>query len=192
MSKGNGKNKPRRERKANGAANGAGEKLGKETRIVKRDLDEEETEKLEARIGRTYEQARREQTAFTSFRKWAEPRARRALDPDYESPEGEGEAPLSYVEARALIDEIGHRRALKASRITAIKAERRLMLDQIANGYEYRVVECDLVADLEKLHVNIVDPETSEAIDTRAMTAQERQLALPGDELPGGAPAAIQ
>jgi hypothetical protein len=177
-------------KKKNG--NGAGEKLGKETRIVRRELDEDEIEKLEAKLGRTYETQRQEQANFTSFRKWAEPRARRALDPDYESKEGQGEATLSIADARALMRELELRRAMKSARITAIKAERKLLLDQIAEAFEHRVVECDLIADPEKFHVNAVDPETGEVIDSRAMTGAERQMMLPGDELPGGAPSALQ
>jgi hypothetical protein len=173
-------------KKSNGKATGAvnGDVIGREMRIVRRNLDDEAIEELRGKMRRTYAAQRQEQSSFTGFRKWAEPRARAALDPDYENDSIEGERLLDEVEARALHDEVEHRRKLKSSRVNAVKAERRLLMDAIANGYEHRIVECECRANVDALSVQIVDPATGDVVDERPMTGPERQMSMPGDELP--------
>lgn len=175
----------------NGAAKAAvtGDVIGREQRIVRRDLDDEDVEVMRGKMRRTYAAQREAQSAFTGFAKWAEPRVRAALDPDYKNDAVEDEEPLDEGAARALHDEIEHRRRLKSSTVNAIKAERRLLMDAIANGYEHRVIECERRANVERLQVEVIDPTTSEVIDCRAMTAAERQMALPTES--SGAPDAV-
>ncbi|MEQ9074114.1 MAG: hypothetical protein RLP09_09675 [Sandaracinaceae bacterium] len=160
------------------------EVIGTEYRWLRGELDEDELERRERAISQTYEKQRAIEAEFTSFRKWAQPRARAAEDPDYENPDLEGEDEVSIAEAQGMLDELAHRSAVKNSRVGALKAERAQLRRSIAQGYEYRRRECDLVADATKPEVAYVDKATGEEVDRRAMTPDEAQRLLPGTEAP--------
>jgi len=53
---------------------------------------------------------------------------------------------------------------------------------QINNGYEYRNVECQMDKDYRLGTVTITRLDTDEVIRERPMTAEERQMELPGDK----------
>jgi hypothetical protein len=173
------------------------EVIGHETIVRRRDLDGDEVESRKAKLRSGYLEERQEKGTFKAFRDFAKPRVDAAFDPkeadlDDESTTVSLDDGEDLEEARGLNDAIEYRKKLAGARVATIKAERRLLLDAIANGYEYVATECEITADNERLEVRYIDPETSEVLDTRAMTDAERQLSLPGDELPvGGAPAAV-
>ena len=48
----------------------------------------------------------------------------------------------------------------------------------LANGYEYRDVECRVVYSADGLAVSLVRTDTGEIAETRALTAEERQRRL--------------
>ncbi len=52
---------------------------------------------------------------------------------------------------------------------------------QINNGYEYRNVECRMDKDYRLGSVTITRLDTGEVIRERPMTAEERQMELPGN-----------
>jgi len=53
---------------------------------------------------------------------------------------------------------------------------------QINNGYEYRNVECQMDKDYRLGTVTITRLDTDEVIRERPLTAEERQMELPGDK----------
>ena len=53
---------------------------------------------------------------------------------------------------------------------------------QINNGYEYRNVECRMDKDYRLGSVTITRLDTGEVIRERPMTAEERQMELPGEK----------
>jgi uncharacterized FlaG/YvyC family protein len=53
---------------------------------------------------------------------------------------------------------------------------------QINNGYEYRNVECRMDKDYRLGTVTITRLDTGEVIRERPMTAEERQMELPGEK----------
>lgn len=179
------------------------EVIGHETRVVRRELSEDEIEKLETQRRAGYLDERAAKSTFRAFRDFAKPRVEAAFEPpidvDPEDEDLDESGTLSidderFMEsARALNDDLEHRRKVTAAKVALIKAERRLLLDAIANRYRYEVVEVDVEIDTERpTEVRIVDSSTGEVIDTRASTDAERQMAFDEDELPAGAPAAVQ
>ena len=53
---------------------------------------------------------------------------------------------------------------------------------QINNGYEYRNIECRMDKDYRLGSVTITRLDTGEVIRERPMTAEERQMELPGEK----------
>lgn len=161
----------------------SGEVIGREFRVVKRELLDTEVEDRKRKLAALHERKRAVEAEFTSFRKWAVPRIRRAIDPDYAAPKDlEGERVLSIAEAHGLRIELQRRGRHKGATIGAIKADMEALEHGAATGVEYRRTECELVADVEALTVKYVDVETGEVVDERGMTADERQTVLPGTE----------
>lgn len=159
------------------------EVLGREYRVVKRELAEEDIEDCKRRMAKAHERKREVEAEFTGFRKWAAPRIRRAVDPDYEPPSTlEGEPVLSVAEAHGLRVELLRRGRHKGAAVAAIRADLEAAEHAAATGVEYRRVECELVAHEDRLEIAYVDVETGEVVDTRAMTASERQMVLPDVE----------
>lgn len=158
----------------------SGRVIGRERKVVRRTLDDDDKGAKRAIVGRSYESQRELEDDFTAFDKWASPRVRRVLDPGYENDKLKGEAEMSLEQARALDDEVRARRKLKGAAVAQLKAERRLALDAAVNGYEYVVADCDMVADDEALEIAFVDRKTGLEVDRRAMTDGERQTSLAG------------
>lgn len=154
--------------------------IGRDRYVARKVLDEDERQRRRGLVGRSYETQREVEEAFVAFDKYAAPRIRRAMDPGYENDELAGEVELDLEEARALNDDLAARRKLKGAAVSQLKAQRRVDLDAAVNGYEYAVVEVELVADDDKLEVAFVDCRTGEEVDRRAMTDSERQLSLAG------------
>lgn len=165
-----------------------------ETRILRRELTENDISTREAALERTFTDQREIQAEFTAFRKWAEPRIRRAFDPNYENAKLDGEAELTIEEAFALQNELDRRRVGKTTRVAQLKAERAALIAAIASEVEYRVVEVDAIANYDTLTVAFVVPDTGEVVDQRGMTEAERQQTLGADFIPAssGAPATVQ
>lgn len=165
-----------------------------ETRVLRRTLDDNELATRTAALERTYADQREIEAEFTSFRKFAEPRIRRAYDPEYENKGLDDEESLTIEEAHALDSELTRRRVYKATSIARLKAERSKIIASIASGAEYRIVKVDAVADYDKLTVKFVVADTGEVVDERGMTEAERQQTLGDDFIPtsNGAPATVQ
>lgn len=161
--------------------------LRREDRWVRRDLDETSTAVLEVEMRRARADIEEAKAELKLFADWAEPKVKAALDG--KDTDAEGAPAVSLEEARALNDALATRKRIAAGRIAQLKANERRLLDAIANGYEYRRVECEVLADPDKPEVIFVDIQTGEEIDRRAMTDEERQQALPGAD---GAPRALQ
>ena len=167
-----------------------------ETRIICRELDDNDLTTIADRIGRTFTDQREVEASFKQYRKWAEPRIRRALDPDYES-DADDEAELSVDEAVALQVDLDLRRVEKTASVAKLKAYRNRLKLAHAMRREYRAVEVDAVADPERLTIIYVVAATGEVVDQRGMTEAERQQALfTDDDMPtsngAGAPATVQ
>lgn len=161
--------------------------LGREYRVVKRELTDEQVEERKRAIASAHERKRTIEAEFSAFRRWAAPRIRKAVDPDYAAPkELEGAPVLSIAEAHGLRIELQRRGRHKGATIGAIKADIEAHEHAAATRCEFRRVECELVADPDKVEVIYVDVETGEAVDRRGMTADERQMALPETEKPNG------
>ena len=160
------------------------EKIGEEYRVARHELSEAEVEEKRREIAGLYERKREAESSFTSFKRWASPRIRKAFDPDYESKELAGVAPLTATEAHGLRQELHLRQGQRNARVGSIKADLAAFEHAVANGYEYRRIECDLLADVDKAEVAYVCKRTGQEVDRRAMTGDERQLHLP--ETSGG------
>lgn len=161
--------------------------LRREDRWVRRDLDDTDIARLEVERKRARDDRAEAKETVRAFAAWAKPKIEAAFD--RHETDDEGQPALSIGEARALNDELDLRKRIAAGRIAQMKANERRLLDAIANGYEYRRVECEVLADPDKPEVIFVDAATGEEIDRRAMTEAERQQALPGTD---GAPRALQ
>src|SRR5574341_345442 len=182
-----------KKRNGNGsAAQSRYEVIGHETRVVRRELGEEEIYQLETQRRAGYLDERAAKSTFRAFKEFARPRVDAAfeppigVEPEDEDLDESGTLSLDderFMEsARALNDDLEHRRKVTAAKVALIKAERRLLLDEI-----------DVEIDTERpTEVRIVDSSTGEVIDTRASTDAERQMAFDEAELPAGAPAAVQ
>jgi hypothetical protein len=185
----NGSKRSKRKSKSNGHASAApavnGDVIGREMRIARVAMTDADADEMKKRRKGLMAKKRELESGFTAFRKWATPRIRRSEDPEFNAAELEGEAPLDDVETRALAEELEHRRAEKTAAIAKIKAGLKLIRHALANGYQHRVVECERRVNVDRLTVEIVDPSTNAVVDERGMTDSERQMTLPGDELPG-------
>lgn len=71
--------------------------------------------------------------------------------------------------------------------VAALTAEQETLSAQLSSGFEYRAIECRTLLDYSRAHVFIERCDTGEQIDSRQMTAAERQLEL-GDILAAPAP----
>jgi hypothetical protein len=174
------------------------ERIGSETRTVKREIEADELETKKLAVFGSNEEERKLKATFREFKRGLLPKVEAVFDPDDEADLEESASvsldggALDFEKARALNDAIETERKITAAKVALVKAERRKLIDQVANRYEYRTIECDVEADNERLTVRYVDPITGEVIDTRGMSDSERQTALDIDELPsGGAPAAV-
>ncbi len=79
--------------------------------------------------------------------------------------------------AEAKLKEVGASIKAQIAQLDAEISEKAL---QINNGYEYRNVECRMDKDYRLGSVTITRLDTGEVIRERPMTAEERQLELPG------------
>lgn len=70
-------------------------------------------------------------------------------------------------------------KAQMKAKLTELDARKTRLAITIGRKEEYRDVEVELVADVQAGTVTIYRMDTSEALETRPMTEQERQAALP-------------
>lgn len=70
-------------------------------------------------------------------------------------------------------------KAQMKARLTELDARKTRLAITIGRKEEYRDVEVELMADVQAGTVTIYRMDTSEAIETRPMTEQEKQNALP-------------
>ena len=70
-------------------------------------------------------------------------------------------------------------KAQMKARLTELDARKTRLAITIGRKEEYRDIEIELVADLQAGTVTIYRQDTSEALETRPMSEQERQTALP-------------
>ena len=95
---------------------------------------------------------------------------------------------LSAKIAKAISDRAGAEAKLKEvntsikAQIAKLEAEISEKALQINNGYEYRNVECRMEKDYRLGTVTLTRLDTGEVIRERPMTAEERQMELPGDK----------
>lgn len=163
------------------------EVIGRELYAVKRELMDNERTEHAGRARATYEAQKREQSRLGAFKNFAEPRFRAVLDPTYtKAPEGAEQ--LTPEEARALKNDLDRRRRHKSASVAKLKAEREFHLNAAADGYLYEVIECELRLDASGTQVRYVVPGSGEVVHHRAATGDERQMALPSDELPDDEP----
>ena len=93
---------------------------------------------------------------------------------------------LSAKIAKAISDRASAEAKLKEvsasikAQIAQLDAEISEKALQINNGYEYRNVECRMDKDYRLGSVTITRLDTGEVIRERPMTAEERQMELPG------------
>lgn len=164
-----------------------GEILGREDRWVRRELDETDRARLEVEMRRVRADIETISAEAKDFRVWAKPKVDAALlgaDSDEN-----GDAAITIVEARALLAEMKHRAKIAGARKGQLKATEQRLIDAIANGYEYRKTEVQIIADPNRLEVAIVERATGIEVDRRPMTGEERQRSLPDTS---GAPRALQ
>lgn len=159
------------------------EVIGRELYAVKRELLDTEQTDYASKASQTFEAQKREQSLFKAFRDFAQPRYRAALDPTYtKAPK---DAPkVSPEEAVALKHELTRRQKHKAATIGKLKADREFYEAAAANGFFYEVIECELQLDDSGTQVRYVVPGSGELVHQRAATGDERQMALPADDLP--------
>ena len=91
--------------------------IGKDRKVARSVLGDEERQMKRAIVGRSYETQREVEETFQAFAKYAAPRVRRTLDPGYENDKLQGEAKLSIEEARALNDDLRGRRKLTGAAV---------------------------------------------------------------------------
>jgi hypothetical protein len=95
---------------------------------------------------------------------------------------------LSAKIAKAISDRASAEAKLKEvsasikAQIAQLDAEISEKALQINNGYEYRNVECRMDKDYRLGSVSITRIDTGEVIRERPMTAEERQMELPGNK----------
>ena len=95
---------------------------------------------------------------------------------------------LSAKIAKAISDRASAEAKLKEvsasikAQIAQLDAEISEKALQINNGYEYRNVECRMDKDYRLGSVSITRLDTGEVIRERPMTAEERQMELPGNK----------
>ena len=95
---------------------------------------------------------------------------------------------LSAKIAKAISDRASAEAKLKEvsasikAQIAQLDAEISEKALQINNGYEYRNVECRMDKDYRLGSVTITRLDTGEVIRERPMTAEERQMELPGNK----------
>ena len=95
---------------------------------------------------------------------------------------------LSAQIAKAISDRASAEAKLKEvsasikAQIAQLDAEISEKALQINNGYEYRNVECRMDKDYRLGSVTITRLDTGEVIRERPMTAEERQMELPGNK----------
>jgi len=95
---------------------------------------------------------------------------------------------LSAKIAKAISDRASAEAKLKEvsasikAQIAQLDAEISEKALQINNGYEYRNVECRMDKDYRLGTVTITRLDTGEVIRERPMTAEERQMELPGEK----------
>ena len=95
---------------------------------------------------------------------------------------------LSAKIAKAISDRTSAEAKLKEvsasikAQIAQLDAEISEKALQINNGYEYRNVECRMDKDYRLGSVTITRLDTGEVIRERPMTAEERQMELPGEK----------
>jgi uncharacterized FlaG/YvyC family protein len=95
---------------------------------------------------------------------------------------------LSAKIAKAISDRASAEAKLKEvsasikAQIAQLDAEISEKALQINNGYEYRNVECRMDKDYRLGSVAITRLDTGEVIRERPMTAEERQMELPGNK----------
>ena len=95
---------------------------------------------------------------------------------------------LSAQIAKAISDRASAEAKLKEvsasikAQIAQLDAEISEKALQINNGYEYRNVECRMDKDYRLGTVTITRLDTGEVIRERPMTAEERQMELPGNK----------
>jgi uncharacterized FlaG/YvyC family protein len=95
---------------------------------------------------------------------------------------------LSAKIAKAISDRASAEAKLKEvsasikAQIAQLDAEISEKALQINNGYEYRNVECRMDKDYRLGSVTITRVDTGEVIRERPMTAEERQMELPGNK----------
>ena len=70
------------------------------------------------------------------------------------------------------------------SQIKSAKAEITKLAQTIKDGYELEDVRAEKVLDFIVGQVHYLDPDTFEIVKARPMTADEKQMKLPGTELP--------
>lgn len=84
--------------------------------------------------------------------------------------------------SQRLLNDAEGRKAEVAAQIKAeIEGFRNTISDlamKISQRYEYRTVDCEIVKDFEGNRVDVVRLDNGEVIETRAMTAEERQTVL--------------
>lgn len=165
------------------------EVIGREERIVRRDLDDDEVAERVRTIRKLHTQKREAEAAFTAFRKFAAPRIRKTFDPDYDAKDLDAVDDLELAEAHGLRHQLVLKRKLKTAQVAALRAEMEHLEATAALGAEFLRVDVELLADVDKLEVIYVNPATGEEVDRRAMTPDERQEALPGTEGATRAPA---
>lgn len=81
-----------------------------------------------------------------------------------------------------LLAEARERKKEVTAQLTADVEVHRTEVDRLgtllANGYEYRPVECALSADFARAEIKITRMDTGEIVEQRPMTAEERQREL--------------
>jgi len=160
------------------------ETVGTEWFPVKRTLTKTAQKKHRRQMEETHEKQKEAQSALKSFRDFANPIIRAELDPSYTKGKRKNGAGRDLPEVRALVKELTRRTRHKTARIAMLKAEREFHFDAAADGYLYEIVECDLVPDGGGTQIHYVVRGTGEKVHQRAASGTERQMLLPGDQLP--------
>lgn len=82
------------------------------------------------------------------------------------------------IENRNAADELKAVQAQFKSRIESAKNQADELARKIDQGYEYRNTECRVERDFAAVKVRVYRTDTGEMIESRDMTAKERQLRL--------------
>lgn len=92
----------------------------------------------------------------------------------------------ALAEAELQIERLKLKRADVSAEIKAQRELRRELAGVIDTGTERRDVRCVWIEDFSKNCFRLIRQDTGEEVDTRAMTADDRQLAM--DDVGGGEP----